>query len=104
MNLKTLNYIRNKAQLQDLFISQFTVNYIRKEINDIINETRKCTSVGTRLFAKNISTFEAIIFIDRNGVPDGFILSEELKLKLAEYRKSFIEEKILQNQLLNTMS
>lgn len=98
MNLKTLNYIRNKSQLQDLFISQFSADYIRKEINDIISETRKCISVGTRLFAKNISTFEAIIFIDRNGVPDGFILSEELKIKLHEYREDFAKKMALQKQ------
>ncbi|WP_127340768.1 hypothetical protein [Flavobacterium cupreum] len=98
MNLKTLNYIRNKSQLQDLFISQFSADYIRKEINDIISETRKCISVGTRLFAKNISTFEAIIFIDRNGVPDGFILSEELKIKLREYREDFAKKVALQKQ------
>jgi hypothetical protein len=103
MNLKTLNYIRNKAQLQELFISQFPERYIRKEINDIINETRKCVSAGARLFAKNISTEEVIIFIDRNGSPDGFILSEELKIKLDEYRKSFAKEKALQKQLLNTI-
>ncbi|KLT67916.1 hypothetical protein [Flavobacterium sp. ABG] len=103
MNLKTLNYIRNKAQLQELFMSQFTVNYIRKEINDIINETRKSATVGARLFAKNISTFEVIIFIDRNGVPDGFVLSEELKIKLDEYRKSFAKGKALQSQLLNAI-
>jgi hypothetical protein len=101
MNLKTLNYIRNKAQLQELFISQFTADYIRNEINEIISETRKCINVGTRLFAKNISTFEAIIFIDRNGVPDGFILSEELKIKLQEYRESFAKKIALEKQLIN---
>lgn len=98
MALKTLNYIRNKSQLQDLFISQFSADYIRKEINDIITETRKCISVGTRLFAKNISTFEALIFIDRNGVPDGFILSEELKIKLQEYREANATKRALQKQ------
>ncbi|RUT67949.1 hypothetical protein D0817_23740 [Flavobacterium cupreum] len=81
-----------------MFISQFSADYIRKEINDIISETRKCISVGTRLFAKNISTFEAIIFIDRNGVPDGFILSEELKIKLREYREDFAKKVALQKQ------
>lgn len=92
MELKILTYIRNKSQLQDLFISQFTADYIRKEINEIIAETRKCVSVGTRLFAKNISTNEAIIFIDRNGVPDGHILSEELEIKLLKYRENFAKQ------------
>jgi hypothetical protein len=88
MNLKTLNYIRNKAQLQKLFISQFPANYIRNEIHEIIKETRKNITAGARLFAKNISTEEVVIFIDRNGKPDGYILSEELKMMLQEYREN----------------
>lgn len=93
MNLKTLTYIRNKAQLQALFISQFTADYIRNEINEIINETRKNITAGTKLFVKNISTFEVVIFIDRNGVPDGYVLSDELKMKLQDYRESFAKKK-----------
>ncbi|MFV8347282.1 hypothetical protein [Flavobacterium sp. ZB4P13] len=93
MNLKTLTYIRNKAELQALFLSQFTADYIRNEINEIINETRKSITAGARLFAKNISTFEAIIFIDRNGVPDGYMLSDELKMKLHDYRETFAKKK-----------
>lgn len=93
MNLKPLNYIRNKAQLQDLFISQFTADYIRNEINEIIKETRKGVTAGARLFARNISTLEVLIFIDRNGVPDGYILSEELKIKLRDYREN-VERRI----------
>ena len=88
MNLKTLTYIRNKAQLQALFISQFTADYIRNEINEIIRETRKGITAGAQLFAKNISTFEVVIFIDRNGVPDGYVLSDELKMKLQDYREN----------------
>lgn len=93
MNLKTLTYIRNKAELQALFLSQFTADYIRSEINDIINETRKSITAGAKLFAKNISTFEVVIFIDRNGVPDGYELSPELKMKLQDYRESFAKKK-----------
>lgn len=93
MNLKTLTYIRNKGELQALFLSQFTADYIRNEINEIINETRKSITAGARLFAKNISTFEVIIFIDRNGVPDGYMLSDELKMKLQEYRETFANKK-----------
>lgn len=93
MNLKPLYYIRNKAQLQDLFISQFTADYIRNEINEIIKETRKGVTAGARLFARNISTLEVLIFIDRNGVPDGYILSEELKIKLRDYREN-VERRI----------
>ncbi|WP_158728622.1 hypothetical protein [Flavobacterium sp. I-STPA6A] len=93
MKLKTLTYIRNKAQLQALFISQFTADYIRNEINEIINETRNNITAGAKLFAKNISTFEVVIFIDRNGVPDGYVLSDELKIKLQDYRESFAKKK-----------
>ena len=93
MNLKTLNYIRNKAQLQTLFISQFPADYIRNEINAIIQETRKNSTTGANYFAKNISTLEALIFIDTNGVPDGYILSEELKIKLTDYREVLIKRK-----------
>jgi hypothetical protein len=95
MNLKTLNYIRNKAELQALFLSQFTADYIRSEINEIISETRKNITAGANLFAKNISTFEVLIFIDRNGVPDGYILSDELKMKLQDYRETFAKKKTL---------
>jgi PHD/YefM family antitoxin component YafN of YafNO toxin-antitoxin module len=93
MSLKTLNYIRNKAQLQALFISQFTADYIRSEINEIIRETRKGITAGAKFFAKNISTEEAVIFIDRNGKPDGYILSDELKMMLEEYRERFAKKK-----------
>lgn len=88
MDLKTLNYIRNKGELQDLFLSQYSAEYIRNEINEIIKETRKNTSLGVRFYARNISTQEVVIFMERNGVPDGYILSEELKIKLKDYKDS----------------
>ncbi|WP_374173902.1 hypothetical protein [Flavobacterium tructae] len=99
MNLKTLNYVRNKAQLQDLFRSQFSEDYIRKEIQEIIRETRKNVTEGARLFAKMISTQELIIFMDRNGKPDGYLLSDELKILLQEHREEQLKTKQLQNQL-----
>ncbi|SHM72140.1 hypothetical protein [Flavobacterium chilense] len=99
MNLKTLHYIRKKAELQDLFRSQYSEGYIRKEINKILNETRKNSTPGSRLFAKMISTQELIIFIYRNGKPDGHILSDELKSLLQEYREEQLKTKQLQNQL-----
>ncbi|OXE99999.1 hypothetical protein BC749_108168 [Flavobacterium araucananum] len=98
MNLKTLNYIRNKAQLQDLFISQFSADYIRKEIHEILKETRKNATEGARLFAKNISTKELIIFMDRNGKPDGYVLSDELKIMLQDHREEEFKIRKLQNQ------
>ena len=87
MNLKTLHYIRTKNQLQELFRSQFTHDFIKNEIHEILKETRKDITPAARLFAKNISTLESIIFIDRNGIPDGYILSDELKIILAQHRQ-----------------
>ncbi|CAN1568282.1 hypothetical protein MCETHM1_03030 [Flavobacteriaceae bacterium] len=91
--LKTLYYIRNKKELQELYLSQMPEKCIRIEINSIINETRKDISPGMRLNAKNIKTEEALIFIDRNGTPDGYLLSEELKIKLNEYREAELKNK-----------
>ena len=92
--LKTLYYIRNKKELQELYLSQMPEMYIRSEINSIINETRKDIPPGMRLNAKNIKTEEALIFIDRNGTPDGYLLSEELKIKLNEYREAELKSKL----------
>ena len=79
--------------MQELYFSQMPEMYIRSEINSIINETRKDISPGMRLNAKNIKTEEALIFIDRNGTPDGYLLSEELKIKLNEYREAELKSK-----------
>jgi hypothetical protein len=92
--LKTLYYIRNKKELQELYLSQMPELYIRSEINSILNETRKEISPGMRLNAKNIRTDEAIIFIERNGTPDGYLLSEELKIKLNDYREETQKKKL----------
>lgn len=91
--LKTLYYIRNKKELQELYLSQMPEKCIRGEINSIINETRKDIPPGMRLNAKNIKTEEVLIFIDRNGTPDGYLLSEELKIKLNEYREAELKNK-----------
>ena len=97
--LKTLYYIRNKKELQELYLSQMPEMYIRSEINSIINETRKDISAGMRLNVKNIKTEEALIFIDRNGTPDGYLLSEELKIKLNEYREAELKNKQFLNKI-----
>ena len=97
--LKTLYYIRNKKELQELYLSQMPEKSIRSEINSILNETRKDIPPGMRLNAKNIKTEEALIFIDRNGTPDDYLLSEELKIKLNEYREAELKNKQFLNKI-----
>ena len=96
MNLKTLNYIRNKAQLQDLYLNQMPERVLEKEINDILKETRTGVPIGMRHHAKALLTHEVIIFMDRNGIPDGYLLSEELEIKLNMYRDRLTRDKLLQ--------
>lgn len=96
MNLKILNYIRNKAQLQDLYLNQMPERVLEKEINDILKETRKGVPLGMRHHAKALLTHEIIVFIDRNGIPDGYLLSEELEVKLNKYRDRLTRDRLLQ--------
>ena len=60
MSLKILTYIRNKAQLQILFISQFPAEYIRNEINAIIQITRKSIGLVSK-FGDAHSVYESEI-------------------------------------------
>ncbi|PWA09526.1 hypothetical protein [Flavobacterium laiguense] len=96
MILKQLNYIRTKKELQNLYLSQMSERVLIDEINDILRETRTSVSMGMRHFAKNLLTHEVIIFIKRNGTPDGYLLSEELKIKLKEYEESLMNQKQLE--------
>ncbi len=88
MNLKVLQAINNKAELQNLYISQMSCECIRKEINAIIRETRKSITMGSIIHAKRISTIESIIFISKRGTPDGYILSERLKKAVDNYKET----------------
>ncbi|WP_269223893.1 hypothetical protein [Flavobacterium sp. IMCC34518] len=92
--LKILNYIRNKKELQELYLSQMAELYIRNEINQILRETRMSIPAGMRMNFKNITTREAIIFIEQNGTPDDYTLSDELNIKLKEYRELLVNKKI----------
>ncbi|WP_281239727.1 hypothetical protein [Flavobacterium praedii] len=92
--LKILNYIRNKKELQELYLSQMAELYIRNEINQILRETRMSIPAGMRMNFKNITTREAIIFIEQNGTPDGYTLSDELNIKLKEYQELLVNKKI----------
>ena len=96
--LKTLHYIRDKKELQALYLSQVPELYIRKEINEILKETRKSIPAGMRVNAKNISTQEVIIIIEKNGTPDGYILSDELKIKLNDYRELLSSKKLFKKK------
>lgn len=88
MNLKVLHAINNKAELQNLYISQMSCEYIRKEINVIIKETRKSVTIGSIIHAKRISSLEVIIFIYKHGTPDGYILSDRLKNAINNYKEN----------------
>jgi DNA-directed RNA polymerase specialized sigma subunit len=91
--LKILYYIRNKKELHGLYLSQMAESYIRNEINEILRETRMSIPAGMQVNAKNITTREAIIFIEQHGTPDGYTLSDELKTKLKEYQELLINKK-----------
>lgn len=82
-NLKVLTHIRDKKHLQELYGSQFSQRFIKNEINEIIQEKRALPK-RMIIVCKKISIQEALVFIQQNGVPKGYILSEELKIKLKE--------------------
>jgi hypothetical protein len=81
--LKTLRHCRTKGELQDLYFNQMARRYITNEINEIIQKNRDLPK-GHVIQCKVISTKEFLLFVKENGVPDGYILSEELQLKLSE--------------------
>jgi hypothetical protein len=95
MTLKILHYIRNKKELQNLYLNQMPERVLINEINGILKETRTGVTMGMRHFAKALQTQEIIIFIYRNGTPDGYLLSEELKIKLNDYRENLMSQKQL---------
>lgn len=92
--MKELHNIRTKSQLYRLYQSQMPEREIRAEINEIIRENRpKNTFPNRPHFARALRTIEVITFIDANGTPDGYKLSEELQHKLSEYRKEVAASK-----------
>ena len=82
-NLKELRSCRTKQELKDLYCNQMAFRFITNEINEIIKVNRGLPN-GIILQCKNITTKEFLLFVKENGVPDGYILSEELQLKLSE--------------------
>ncbi|CEN34927.1 conserved hypothetical protein [Capnocytophaga cynodegmi] len=77
--MKTLekHNIRTKKQIVSLYINQYSEKNIKKYINEIICDYRKNAKN-----CKNISTQEALTFIELYGTPDGYVLSEELKKEI----------------------
>ena len=83
METKMLYKIEDKQRLQNLYISQYPREYIRNEINDIIRLCRNI-SQDEEVNTKRISMREALLFIKEHGLPNGYLLSEELKEKIKE--------------------
>lgn len=93
MSILTLetNTIRNKKNLVTLYLNQYNENYIRRQINEILMAERTSLPEAKRCFQKRLSTKEVLIFIYKNGVPDKYVLSDEMRNKLTEFRKSFMQ-------------
>jgi hypothetical protein len=76
--IKVLQFIRTKQKLVELFIDQMPENEIRYEMNLIIKSNNM--SIKRHLITDKM----ALTFIKKFGTPRGFILSDELQLKLKE--------------------
>lgn len=81
--IKELRHCRTKKNLHELYLNQMSKRHISNEINDIIRQNRSIP-YGAVILCKNITTKEFLLFVKSNGTPDGYVLSEELKLKLNE--------------------
>ncbi|HEX8269784.1 MAG TPA: hypothetical protein VF581_07820 [Flavobacterium sp.] len=96
MNIATLrsSSIKNKRDLVSYYSEQFPKAFIVAEINEIIKITRNI-SPGNVIFSKSISTQEVLRFIHNNGLPNDYILSDEMILKLDQVKKIVAEERAL---------
>lgn len=81
--IKILYRCRTKKELNNLYCNQMSFRLIFNEINEIIQKNRDLPK-GTIIKCKNITTKEFLLFVKSNGTPDGYVLSDELKLKLNE--------------------
>lgn len=88
MNPETLHphTIRNKKRLVELYINQFRESHIIREINRILTQERSSIPEALRTRQKRLSTREVLLFIYANGVPDRYVLSEEMRMKLNDLR------------------
>ncbi len=96
MSHATLNFnnIRNKKALVKLYIGQYRERYILSEINIIIKAERTGIPEEKRIMIKNISSKEALIFIWKYGAPDGFVLSQEMQIKLTELKRDLALQRV----------
>nr|DAJ13604.1 MAG TPA: hypothetical protein [Siphoviridae sp. ctwYi19] len=73
--MKILKPIKTKKELFSLYLSQYSEKNIRAYINDIIKQYRPKANA----YCKNVSSQEFLTFVELYGLPNGYILSEELQ-------------------------
>ena len=73
--MKILKPIKTKKDLFSLYLSQYSEKNIRAYINDIIKQYRSKSND----YCKNVSSQEFLTFVELYGLPNGYILSEELQ-------------------------
>lgn len=81
------NDIRTKKDLIKLFINQLSEKQIRFKINKILECESSEVPLSNRRMQKNISSQQVMLFIIANGVPDGYLLSQEMQVKIVELKK-----------------
>lgn len=79
--LKVIHHIPTKDSLFQIWISEHSMETLRYELNSIIVKQRGLPP-GTIVRKQKISTVEVLHFVKKFGVPKGYILSDELELKL----------------------
>lgn len=84
--LKTLYQVRIKQELYNLYPEYPTAD-LRIEINNIMHERLPHLTLDEVKSKNQIGQIDLIKFIARYHSPKGYVLSEELKLKVAEYKK-----------------
>lgn len=79
--MKTLHKVRSKKELVEIYLSQLPEKSIRDYIGNIIAQNRPKSHN-----CKSITQKELLTFIKLYGMPEGYILSDELKhrLKIAQ--------------------
>ncbi|WP_286914817.1 hypothetical protein [Flavobacterium sp. UBA4197] len=95
----TLQKIADKKTLFKLYGDQMQDREIRSEINEILTSCRPNVPPGAVLFVRKLRLKEVVIFLYKNDVPNGYVLSEPLQLKVSEYKEQIEKEKALQHQI-----